>query len=128
MSWSDGTIFDRRGLPVSAIGRNHPSGPGLVQIGREVWYGSFGGCDLCADTDEARLIPRAVRYWSPDDGWKVGVLCITCGEFCRERGPQPSDWAYTVDMAKAAIDAMMELGDEEEAVEIADYLRMGGKP
>lgn len=65
--------------------------PGHVKVlSREVWYGQ-GGCDICGE--RYNLIPRAVRYWSPDDGWKMGVLCGGCTAECDERGPQEGDYA-----------------------------------
>jgi hypothetical protein len=30
----------------------------------------------------------AVRYWDPDDGWRLGVLCEGCGADCIDRSPQ----------------------------------------
>ena len=55
------------------------------------WYGP-GYCGVCGHRGE-ELIPRAVRFWDPDDGWKVGVLCTGCTEECMARGPRADDYA-----------------------------------
>lgn len=72
----------------------HTNGPGLTVVGdpRRKWYGG-GYCGICGHTGEG-LIPVAVRWWDPDDGWKRGVLCEGCGEDASERGPHPEDYAY----------------------------------
>ena len=72
---------------------DYPDGPGLKYLNRtQRWYGG-GYCGICGDRGEGRLIARAVRFWDPDDGWKVGILCRGCTDEFRERGPRPGDYA-----------------------------------
>jgi hypothetical protein len=92
----------------------HRNGPGLRIIGRERWYGP-GYCGICGSRD---VVPVAVRYWDPDDGWRMGVLCGGCGEDCSERGPRPDDYACrTTDIVEQAqrIDVLSELVDLDGA-------------
>ena len=76
----------------------HRNGPGLRVLDRRPWYG-VGCCSLCGESETDRrltsspLVGCAVRFWSPDDGWTVGVLCEACGEETRARGPRPTDYA-----------------------------------
>lgn len=55
-------------------------------------------CGICGYQPDGTLTDpmnsSVIRYWDPDDGWKIGHLCIGCYE---ERGrdiPHPSDYAY----------------------------------
>ena len=34
------------------------------------------------------------RFWDPDDGWKIGALCISCWLEVRDDKPKPDDYAY----------------------------------
>jgi hypothetical protein len=87
-------------------------GSGLRYLDRKaVWYGSFGGCNICGTTGDL-LIPRQCRYWDADDGWRVGVLCSYCADDVRDRGPQPGDYAYPEKRGNAFfIDGLSVLGD-----------------
>lgn len=92
------------------------NGPFVKQLSNETWYGSFGGCNICGEKREGFLIPRAVRWWDPDDGWKHGVLCRPCMLECSERGPRKSDYAYKAeDFDAEFIDAAFSLGDNDGA-------------
>ena len=72
----------------------HHNGPGLKVLSPHRWFGG-GYCGICGESDEvAGLVPRCVRYWDPDDGWKVGILCVHCAPHIARRGPQPDDSAY----------------------------------
>lgn len=70
----------------------HTPGPGLKILSRATWYGG-GYCGICGSRGDD-LIPTQVRFWDPDDGWKVGVLCSYCGEEATGRGPSAGDYAY----------------------------------
>jgi len=37
-----------------------------------------------------------LRWWDPDDGWKIGTLCRGCaiGEGALEARPKPGDYAF----------------------------------
>jgi hypothetical protein len=92
----------------------HRNGAGLRIVGRERWYGP-GYCGVCGSRE---VVPVAVRYWDPDDGWRMGVLCTGCGEDCSERGPRPGDYACrTRDIAEQAqrVDLLSELVDLDGA-------------
>jgi hypothetical protein len=99
----------------------HKDGPGLKKIGNEKWYGpgycGICGCRKCVDDgDEYGLVPQAVRYWDPDDGWRMGVLCVGCGEDCYRRGPQPGDYASQVldgESQAEGIDTLADLYDRD---------------
>jgi len=54
--------------------RKHEPGPGLRTYGLSRWWGA-GYCGVCGTRDESDLVPQAVRWWDPDDGWRMGVLC-----------------------------------------------------
>src|SRR5262245_60524139 len=77
----------------------HTDGPGLKQVSKgERWYGP-GYCGICGHREPVEklgdrgVVPVAVRYWDPDDGWRMGVLCVGCGEDCTDRGPKVDDYA-----------------------------------
>ena len=88
-------------------------GPHVKQLSEETWYGSFGGCNICGCSKEGDLIPRAVRYWDPDDGWRSGVLCRYCIKHCGDRGPLESDYAFQPEILSKSkkIDAVYHLVD-----------------
>ena len=48
------------------------------------------GCVICGDE---RVVTRAIRFWDPDDGWRVGRFCAGCLPDARRR-PKPEDFAY----------------------------------
>ena len=48
---------------------------------------------MCGICGEGRTGP-AVRYWSPDDGWKFGHLCKGCTEDYGSCKPHLDDYAY----------------------------------
>lgn len=77
--------------------RIHPIGPGLKELSEETWYGS-GYCAVCGEKATSAVtcpvVARAVRYWDPDDGWRVGVLCVHCAPGVAKHGPAPGDYAY----------------------------------
>lgn len=93
-------------------GNFHIGGKGLRPLSSEQWYGP-GYCGICGDRGES-LVPQAVRFWDPDDGWKMGVLCVGCGADARENGPKQEDYAYqTANPIKIDIEASM--GDLDAA-------------
>ncbi len=57
---------------------------------------SYNFCGLCGHTphsknDEPNYAP--LRWWDPDDGWKITTLCGHCHVDTFNRGPQPGDFA-----------------------------------
>lgn len=92
----------------------HAEGPGLRVLSSERWFGP-GYCGICGDRGDA-LVARAVRFWCPDDGWKMGVLCIHCGQEAAARGPRPDDYASVVrEDAAERIDVTADMGDLDGA-------------
>ena len=82
--------------------RHLVAGPGLKipeDSGADWWGGCY--CGLCGCRNEADddgfgdpvLIPRPVRWWDCDDGWKYSILCRYCLDDVRPRGPEPGDYA-----------------------------------
>src|SRR3990167_5546786 len=71
----------------------HDPGRGLTLIGRpgERW-GGLGSCGLCGETapeGTSPLLPQAVRWWDPDDGWRLGGLCLGGGQGAPTPCPPP---------------------------------------
>lgn len=93
-------------------GNFHVDGKGLKTLSKEQWYGP-GYCGICGDRGES-LIPQAVRFWDPDDGWKMGVLCVGCGIDVQENGPEQGDYAYRK-MDSLKIDVEASMGDLDAA-------------
>lgn len=100
-----------------------PDGPGLKILGNDTWYGP-GYCGICGAVDS--IYPRAVRWWDCDDGWRVGVLCPSCMDEARERGPRPDDYAVRIrqrgDDQADRIDVSAEMGDLD-----GTYSEVGGE-
>ena len=98
----------------------HKNGAGLKVLSTERWYGP-GYCCICGGSP----VPQAVRYWDPDDGWKLGVLCEGCGAEACERGPREGDFACAESVSvprKDAIDTLAQLGDMDNAYTEAEDL------
>lgn len=60
---------------------------------------SYNYCGICGHVpktgrDEPNRAP--LRWWNPDDGWKIGTLCRDCAEEFLDRRPKPTDYAYVV--------------------------------
>ena len=58
---------------------------------------SYNYCGICGHAphtkqDEPNYAP--LRWWDPDDGWKIGTLCRCCAEEFLDCRPKPSDYAY----------------------------------
>lgn len=58
---------------------------------------SYNYCGICGhtprnDDDEPNRAP--IRWWDPDDGWKIGTLCRGCFEQFGDVQPKESDFAY----------------------------------
>ena len=58
---------------------------------------SYNYCSICGDVPQDRQEPNRapLRFWCPDDGWKIGTLCKWCAEDVLDRLPHPNDYAYT---------------------------------
>lgn len=58
---------------------------------------SYNYCGICGRVphtaqDEPNHAP--LRWWDPDDGWKIGTLCRWCAEEFLDCQPKPTDYAY----------------------------------
>lgn len=59
--------------------------------------GTFNHCQICGHIpkdqyDELNL--DCVKYWEPDDGWRIGTLCVDCFDEFGSIQPKPTDLAY----------------------------------
>lgn len=59
---------------------------------------TYNYCGVCGrvphdDTEEPNYGP--IRWWGPDDGWKIGTLCRWCKEEKEDEKPSPEDYAYS---------------------------------
>lgn len=48
--------------------------------------------DNSQEPDRTNMTP--LRWWDPDDGWRIGTLCLGCWEEVRDREPEEDDYAY----------------------------------
>lgn len=57
---------------------------------------SYNYCGICGRVpgklDEPNYAP--LRWWSPDDGWKIGTLCRRDWNEVQDDRPKPGDVAY----------------------------------
>jgi hypothetical protein len=57
---------------------------------------SYNYCGVCGHqprtrNEEPNYAP--VRWWDPDDGWKIGTLCRHCHADVMDARPKPGDYA-----------------------------------
>lgn len=57
---------------------------------------SYNYCGICGSVPKSNDEPNRapVKWWDPDDGWKIGTLCRWCAEEVLDQKPKPSDYAY----------------------------------
>lgn len=57
---------------------------------------SYNYCGICGHVPKQNEEPNRapLRWWDPDDGWKIGTLCECCAEDALEDTPDPEDYAY----------------------------------
>jgi hypothetical protein len=59
-------------------------------------HDSYNYCGICGHTprgdDAPNLAP--IRWWDPDDGWKIGTLCPHCKEDYGHVQPKETDFAF----------------------------------
>lgn len=58
---------------------------------------TYNYCGICGHVpktrqDEPNYAP--LRWWDPDDGWKIGSLCRYCAEDALPREPRAGDYAF----------------------------------
>ena len=56
-------------------------------------------CGICGHRPGANDEPNygPIRWWDPDDGWKVGTLCRHCAVETANDKPEPDDYAWRGD-------------------------------
>jgi len=56
---------------------------------------TYNYCGICGHVPAAKDEPNRapLRFWDPDDGWKIGSLCAGCAEEALTRQPKPEDYA-----------------------------------
>lgn len=57
---------------------------------------SYNYCGICGHTPSANDEPNyaPLRWWDPDDGWKIGTLCHRCHDDCCNDKPKEGDYAF----------------------------------
>ena len=57
---------------------------------------TYNYCRICgfSPSQSEEMNHDCIRFWSPDDGWKIGALCRPCHEEYGDVVPQPGDYAY----------------------------------
>jgi len=57
---------------------------------------TFGYCHICGHEPEKQTDAsnRVLRYWDPNDGWKITSLCPDCAEDALLTEPSPEDYAF----------------------------------
>lgn len=57
---------------------------------------SYNYCGICGHVphkgEPANKSP--LKWWDPDDGWKIGTLCAWCANDYLDVQPKPTDYAY----------------------------------
>ena len=102
--------------------------PGLKSSYHSDPYWGGGYCKICGETDYQReqpyhtgLVPRQVRFWDCDDGWKVGILCRHCIDDVAHRGPKETDYAVqskAINADEGLMDAISNImGEDADGLE-----------
>jgi hypothetical protein len=61
---------------------------------------SYNYCGICGFVPGNSALPEyqhnigPIRWWDPDDGWKIGTLCFGCREAASGVKPKPRDFAF----------------------------------
>jgi hypothetical protein len=58
---------------------------------------SYNYCAICGRQPQTKLDEPnygPIKFWDPDDGWKISTLCRWCKDEYGDRQPQPDDFAY----------------------------------
>jgi hypothetical protein len=68
---------------------------------------SYNYCGICGhtpqtNTDEPNYAP--LRWWDPDDGWKIGTLCHWCHDESFTDRPKPTDYAVATNSTNGVAD------------------------
>lgn len=57
---------------------------------------SWNQCCICGYYPKSEITQNfgPMRFWDPDDGWRIGTLCGSCRTEYQDTKPQPEDYAY----------------------------------
>lgn len=60
-------------------------------------HDSYNPCGICGAIATKIHAPNLapIRWWDPDDGWKIGTLCTHCIREFGKAKPHPDDFAYS---------------------------------
>ena len=67
---------------------------------------TYNSCGICGRAPKDREEPNhaPIKWWDPDDGWKIGTLCRWCIAEFKDVLPSPEDYAYGQSMEYAEIE------------------------
>ena len=77
-----------------------PADPGIIFLhaaGKTLQvHISYNYCTVCGHTPTGSEEPNyaPIRFWDPDDGWKIGTLCRWCADEVVGDQPKPEDFAW----------------------------------
>lgn len=86
---------------------------------------TYNHCQICGhrpcSDDQPNRTP--VRWWDPDDGWKIGTLCVGCKEDNEGVKPKEGDFAFEstngmvdyVDTEEDVLGLIESLGDDPDS-------------
>jgi len=68
---------------------------------------SYNYCGICGhqpstSDDDPNRAP--LRWWDPDDGWKIGALCRGCADEFLDVKPKPTDYAVATKSTNGVCD------------------------
>ena len=63
-------------------------------MSKHITYNHCGICGRVPKSDQEEPNWAPVRWWDPDDGWRIGSLCRWCIDEVGDRQPRPTDYAY----------------------------------
>ena len=57
---------------------------------------SYNYCGVCGHIPQSGDEPNRapLRWWDPDDGWKIGTLCPFCAGEALDAKPKEGDYAF----------------------------------
>ena len=83
---------------------------------------SYNYCGICGRVPETNLDEpnwAPVRWWDPDDGWKIGTLCRWCLEEYQNVKPKTTDFAWR---SRNEFAAEENINTDEDPAEALDEL------
>ena len=82
---------------------------------------SFNYCGICGHVPKAGGAPNLapVRWWDPDDGWKIGTLCPCCHQDTADQKPKPTDFAVVTGRTNGIAD---DINTDEDPIELLEQI------